>query len=123
MTTTSDQKSQGMHEEFRALTLTNLLMAIAFLAPIAILIGDLKNARSGLLRYAAGLPSAMASAMILIFIEWHLLKLIWTQSERYSRKWSEAAGTVLWLFVLIFWLAAGAMIGDLIAGLLIRHIR
>lgn len=118
MTGTSKRGS----EEFRALTLTNLLIAIAFFMPIIGVIAELRNARSGLLRYSVGLPTAIASAVILAFSEWHLLRLIWIHSEMSPWRRSETAATVLAVFVFIAWIVAGSMIGDSIAGFLIQHL-
>ena len=116
MTRKSDRRPGIETGEFRALTLSNLLIVIAFFTPIANVIGELRNARSGFLRYSIGLPTTIASASIIVVVEWHLLKLIWMQSEKYASSWVEAAATVLALFVLISWPVASTVVGDSIAA-------
>lgn len=110
------------NSEFRAFTLTNLLIVIAFLMPIIGVFAELKHAGSGLLRYSIGLPLSLAAALVIVIAEWQMLKLVWVQAEKHPSKWASVLSVALW-FLLVTWsVVAGAKAGDLIAACLIREI-
>jgi len=122
MTGTSNRGPNAENNDFRALTLTNLLIMIAFLMPILTVFAELKHAGGGLLRYSIGLLLSTTSAVLIVVAEWQLLRLISTQFERYSSRWSSARAVALWLLLVTTCVVAGATVGDLIVACLIQWI-
>jgi hypothetical protein len=70
-------------------TLGHLLMAMAFVMPVIAVIGDLKHAGGGALRYALGAPLGLALGTTIVWLTWKSGKTVWLcfsgRSERARR--------------------------------------
>lgn len=102
-------------------TLGHLLMAIGFFMPVEAVVFAVKDAGGGALRYALGVPLGLALGLLIVRLDWKIGKALWLRSRNYSERVQN--GLALGVFALqIVWIAAGAIVGGVLALLLVRYV-
>jgi hypothetical protein len=108
----AEEQQQGPH-----VSLGHLLMAMAFVIPVATVIGDLKRAGGGLLRYALGAMLGLALGSAIVWITWKVGRFLWLRFSDRSRKADTALAIGLYGLDICS-MIAGLMGGGFLASLL-----
>lgn len=87
-------------------TLSHLLLFVAFVTPPSEAKAELKCSGSGDMRYVTVLPASIAVGALIVWLDWKLGKALWSRYQRHSPKVQNAA--IIFVFALqLLWIAAG----------------
>ena len=100
-------------------TLSHLLLAIAFVMPFSGALAELKHSGSGALRYVIVLPASFVVGALIVRLDWELGKALWSRSKQHSLKMQNAVAIFLFTLQLL-WIVVGAASGFALATLAAR---
>ena len=100
-------------------TLSHLLLAIAFVMPVSGAIAGLKHSGSGALRYVIVLPASFVVGALIVRLDWKLGKALWSRCKQHSPKVQNAVAIFLFTLQLL-WIVVGVVSGFALAALAAR---
>lgn len=106
---------------FRALTLTNLLIVMAFIITVTSVFTPMKEAGIGALRFLVGAIPALCLGATLVWVEWVSLRYIFDRHQKSSKGWQTVLGLGALLFM-VLWLVVGGIAGWKLGSLLTRFV-
>jgi uncharacterized membrane protein YGL010W len=101
------------------LTLSHLLSGIALVMAPAIVVGEIRAAGGGAIRYLLGLASGLLLGTLIVLLEWHLGKFLWQRSQTLPDRGQNIVA--IGLFALQFvWIILAMICGSQLAHLILK---
>ena len=97
----------------------HLFMGITLFMPAATVVGEVRAAGGGVLRYLFGLPLALVLGGLIVVLEWYSGRFFWQRSQRYSDRAQNVVAIGLFALQLMWAMLAG-ICGYRLAHLVIK---
>lgn len=108
-------------EVLRALTLTNLLIVMAFTTTVSSVFIPIRATHSGALRYCVGIVLGLIAGTCVVCFEWQILKYLFVRASNASKA-TETLISVMALCFMVIWLVVGGSVGAWLGSLMLKHV-
>ena len=112
------QRAQTQHGQ---VTLAHLLVAVALIMAPAVVVGEVKAAGGGVLRYSLGLTLGLLVGALIVLLEWHSGRFLWHRSQALHDRGQNIVAIGLFALQLV-WIVIAILCGSQLAHLVIRFV-